>query len=82
MAVAALFLGCALAVAGCGSLNAPSGTPEAERAQELVASAKSAGVAPHLTVGVAESLYGATAPTVCKVFAGRLTTAEKERSAR
>ena len=42
-----------------------------------MASAKAAGVAPHLTVGVAESLYGATAPTVCKVFADGLTTAEK-----
>ena len=61
-AVAALMLGCALAVAGCGGSNAPSGTPEAQRAQQLVSSAKAAGVAPHLTVGVAESMYGSTAP--------------------
>ncbi len=45
--------------------------------EQLVSSAKSAGVAPHLTVGVAESMYGSTAPGVCKVFDDGLSTAEK-----
>ena len=36
-----------------------------------------AGVAPHLTIGVAKALYGADAPTVCKVFQDGLTTAER-----
>jgi hypothetical protein len=67
----------ALAAAGCGASNAPRNTPKAQRAQRLVASAKAAGVAPQLTVGVAESLYGSSAPGVCKVFHDGLTTAER-----
>jgi hypothetical protein len=47
------------------------------KAQQFVAAAHSAGVAPNLTVGVAESLYGSGAPAVCRVFKGGLTTAEK-----
>jgi hypothetical protein len=74
MAVAGLALACAMA--GCGS-NAPSGSPEAQRAEQLVSSAKVAGVAPHLSVGMAESMYGSSAPGVCKVFADGLTTAER-----
>jgi hypothetical protein len=70
-------IGCALVVAGCGAANAPSGTPKAQRAEQLVSSAKAAGVAPGLTVGVAEAMYGSTAPGVCKVFEDGLTTAEK-----
>ena len=34
-------------------------------------------MAPNLTVEVAASLYGTSAPTVCKVFADGLTTAER-----
>ena len=75
--IAALALGCAALLAGCGAANAPSGTPKAQRAEQLVSSAKAAGVAPHLTVGVAESMYGSSAPGVCKVFEDGLTTAEK-----
>jgi hypothetical protein len=48
-----------------------------QKAQQFVAAAHKAGVAPHLTVGVAESLYGSAAPAVCRVFKGGLTTAEK-----
>jgi hypothetical protein len=77
VAATAMAVGCALVVAGCGAANAPSGTPEAQRAEQLVSSAKAAGVAPHLTVGVAEAMYGSTAPGVCKVFEDGLTTAEK-----
>jgi hypothetical protein len=76
-AITTLALACALLVAACGATNAPSGTPKAQRAQQLVSSAKAAGVAPHLTVGVAESMYGSTAPGVCKVFEDGLTTGEK-----
>jgi hypothetical protein len=48
-----------------------------QKAQQFVAAVHSAGLAPHLTVGVAESLYGSEAPAVCRVFKGGLTTAEK-----
>jgi hypothetical protein len=48
-----------------------------QKAQQLVAAARAAGVAPHLTVGVAEALYGSHAPAVCQVFKGGLNTAEK-----
>jgi hypothetical protein len=75
--VAALAVGCALLASGCGAINAPSGSAKAQRAQQLVSSAKAAGVAPHLTVGMAESMYGTGAPGVCKVFEDGLTTAER-----
>jgi hypothetical protein len=48
-----------------------------QKAQQFVAAAHAAGVAPRLTVGVAEALYGSNAPAVCRVFEGGLTTAEK-----
>jgi hypothetical protein len=75
LAVATLAL--TLVAAGCGPSNAPSDTPKAQRAEQLVASAHAAGVAPHLTVGLAESMYGTSAPGVCKVFEGGLTSAEQ-----
>jgi len=74
---ATLALACVLAVAGCGSSSAPSDSLEAQRAQKLVASTEAAGVAPYLSVEVAESLYGTSAPGVCKVFKDGLTTAER-----
>jgi hypothetical protein len=76
-AVTTLALASAFIVAGCGGSNAPADTPKAQRAEQLVSSTRAAGVAPHLTVGVAESMYGSTAPGVCKVFEDGLTTAEK-----
>jgi hypothetical protein len=73
---AAAAVGVALAVAGCGPGDAPRNTPEAQRAEQLVTSTRAAGVAPQLTAGVAESLYGTDAPGVCDVFRDGLTTAE------
>jgi hypothetical protein len=52
-------------------------TTSQQKAQQLVAAAHSAGVAPHLTVGVAEALYGSSAPAVCRVFKGGLDTPER-----
>jgi hypothetical protein len=52
-------------------------TTSQQKAQQFVAAAHSAGVAPHLTVGVAEALYGSSAPAVCQVFKGGLDTAER-----
>jgi hypothetical protein len=52
-------------------------TTSQQKAQQLVASAHSAGVAPHLTVGVAEALYGSSAPAVCQLFKGGLDTPER-----
>lgn len=67
-----------LLAAGCGSFsNAGEGSAEQQKAQELVSSAHAAGVAPHLTVEVAEALYGNDAAGVCKAFEGGLTTSER-----
>ena len=69
-------VGCLLLGGGCGRSTADDA--EARRkATQLVAATESAGVAPNLTVEVATSLYGTSAPTVCKVFDGGLTTAER-----
>jgi hypothetical protein len=54
-----------------------NGATSEQKARQLVAATHSAGIAPHLTVGVAEALYGSNAPAVCRVFEGGLTTAEK-----
>lgn len=66
-----------LFTAGCGSTSAADQAAEQEKAEQLVAATQAAGVAPHLTVDLAESLYGTDAPTVCDVFADGLTTAER-----
>ncbi len=44
--------------------------------QQLVSAAHSAGVAPRLTVGVAESLYGTSAPQICDALDGGVSSAE------
>jgi hypothetical protein len=67
----------ALAAAGCGSTSAADQAVEREKAEQLVSATQAAGVAPHLTVDLAEALYGTDAPTVCDVFEGGLTTAER-----
>ncbi len=41
-----------------------------------MAAARSAGVAPRLTVGVAESLYGTSAPQICDALDGGVSSAE------
>jgi hypothetical protein len=61
----------ALLTAGC-STN-PS-AEEQQLAETLVSSAHEAGIAPRLTVDVAESLYGTDAPTVCDAFEGGTST--------
>jgi hypothetical protein len=75
--VAVAVVGVAVIVVGCGSTNATDRATEQQRAEQLVAATQAAGVAPHLTIDLAESLYGTGAPTVCDVFADGLTTAER-----
>lgn len=41
-----------------------------------MSAAQSAGVAPRLTVDVAESLYGSSAPQICGVLDGGVSSAE------
>ena len=62
---------------GCGSTSDADKATEQQKAEQLVAATQAAGVAPHLTVEVAESLYGTDAATVCDVFQDGLTTAER-----
>jgi len=52
----------ALAITGCADIDEPTA---ASRAETLVEEARATGIAPDLTVDVAESLYGDSAPTVC-----------------
>ena len=61
-------------LSACGS--ATSEGQSAARAQQLVSSAQAAGVAPGLTVDVAESLYGSSAPQVCDALDGGVSSAE------
>jgi hypothetical protein len=67
---------CLVVTAGCGR-SATDEREAKERGEELVAATRAAGVAPNLTPELAASLYGTGAPTVCKVFADGLTTAER-----
>ena len=62
-----------------GLLVACSSTHSAQEqadAQQLVSAAHSAGVAPRLTVGVAESLYGTSASQICDALDGGVSSAE------
>ena len=59
---------------GCSSDHSPA---EKSKAESLVAATESAGVAPGLTVGIAESLYGTSAPQLCDALDGGVTTAEQ-----
>ncbi len=59
----------------CGSDEA--GSSEEALAQQLVDATAAAGVAPRLTVDVAEALYGTDAPAVCDAFDGGLSTTAK-----
>lgn len=61
-----------LLVAGCSS----TGGKEKAHATKLVSAAHSAGVAPDLTVGVAESLYGTTASQICDVLKDGVSSTE------
>jgi hypothetical protein len=66
-----------LLVGSAVSSDSSSSATEQQRAEQLVQSVHEAGLAPRLTVGVAESLYGDDAPAVCDVFQDGLTTAEE-----
>ena len=58
---------------GCSSSHSAQEQTDAEA---LVSAAHSAGVAPRLTVGVAESLYGSSAPQICDALDGGVSSAE------
>ncbi len=60
----------AVATVACG--DAEHSEQERGRAEQLVASANAAGVAPRLTAGVAASLYGSDGAVVCDVVRGGL----------
>jgi hypothetical protein len=62
-----------LSVAGCASTHSAE---EKSDAKKLVKAAHSAGVAPRLTVEVAESLYGTDAPQICDVLGDGVGSAE------
>jgi len=62
-------------LAACGSATSGQ-SEEAARAQQLVSTAQAAGVAPRLTVDVAESLYGSSAAQVCDALDGGVSSAE------
>jgi hypothetical protein len=73
-----LALAFALLAGGCGGFShAGQGSAEQEKAQQLVSAAHASGLAPHMTVDIAEALYGEDAASVCDVFEGGLTTSER-----
>jgi len=59
----------------CSSTSASDEATEQALAEQLVDATRAAGVAPRLTVDVAESLYGTEAPAICDAFDGGLSTA-------
>ena len=61
----------------CSSTSASDEATEQALAEQLVDATRAAGVAPRLTVDVAESLYGTEAPAICDAFDGGLSTAEQ-----
>lgn len=66
----------AMLVASCSSTSDADAATEQQKAESLVQATQAAGVAPRLTVDIAESLYGTSAPAVCDVFDGGLSTSE------
>jgi len=64
------------AVSLLGACSTTHSAQEQSDAEQLVSAAHSAGVAPRLTVGVAESLYGTSAPQICNALDGGVSTAE------
>ena len=61
---------------GCSSTGAEETATEQANAKTLVSAAHAAGVAPGLTVEVAESLYGTSAPQICDVLKDGVSSAE------
>ena len=66
-----------LVVSGCSSESDADEATEQELAEQFVSAAHQAGLAPRLTVDVAESMYGSDAAAVCDVFDGGVSTAEQ-----
>ena len=69
-------IGFAVFVVGCSSQSASEQAEEQAKAQQLVSAAHQAGVASGLTASVAESMYGTSAPSICKVLDGGISSAE------
>lgn len=63
-----------LLAVSCSSTSDDDEATEQQLAEQLVAATEQAGVAPNLTVDVAESLYGTDASTVCDAFDGGTST--------
>jgi hypothetical protein len=64
-------------VTGCSARSGSDREVEQQKAAELVAATRTAGVAPRLTTDLAEALYGTDAPGVCDLFDGGLATSAK-----
>ena len=69
--------GIVILLGGCSSDGSEATDPGASQAQQLVSATQAAGVAPNLTVGVAESLYGTAAPQICDALSDGLGSAEE-----
>src|SRR4051812_22050610 len=67
-------LAAAALLASCSSTHSAD---EQSKAKELVAATESAGVAPGLTVGIAEALYGSSAAQLCDALDGGVSSAEQ-----
>jgi len=63
-------------VAACSSTSSEDEATAQSQAETLVNAAHSAGVAPGLTVEVAESLYGTSASQMCDVLEDGVSSAE------
>jgi len=69
---------CAVTAISLATAACSTGDIESQRkAERLVAAAHDAGLAPRLTVDVAEALYGDDAPAVCRAFDGSLGSAAR-----
>ncbi len=64
-----------LLLGGCSSSG--DTLDDAALAQQLVTATQAAGVAPGLTVDVAESLYDSSAPQICDALTGGVGSAEQ-----
>jgi hypothetical protein len=70
---AAILVGTGALLVACSSTHSAQAQTDA---QQLVTAAHSAGVAEGLTAGVAESLYGTSAPQVCDALDGGVAPVE------
>jgi len=68
---------CAAALlTACSSSTTTDASGDAASAEQLVSAAQAAGVAPGLTVAVAESMYGSSAAQICDALDGGVGSAE------